>query len=196
MTAVSVSLLEIDEEQYTINASATDHGFCDANGDYVSYVTVFSTGYAVEKVNEATEKLEQLLTEGGTIDAIDAMLDCAGDVDFVLAKICTNDINSNNATAEELFPVWTNLVWKTLNRKPHAKFIAGAVVDIARILTEGMFVGLMSAVKIGGVQLHNIWWVYFAITLPAILTCGLSYFLGHKNFRFTSWFNYKDPNKK
>jgi hypothetical protein len=27
--------------------------------------------------------------------------------------------------------VWTNLVWKTLNRKPHAKFIAGAVVDIA-----------------------------------------------------------------
>jgi len=72
----------------------------------------------------------------------------------------------------------------------------GAVVDIARILTEGMFVGLMSAVKIGGVQLHNIWWVYFAITLPAILTCGLSYFLGHKNFRFTSWFNYKDPNKK
>ena len=76
---------------------------------------------------------QRLVTKGGggTIDAIDAMLDCAGDVDFVLAKICTNDINSNNATAEELFPVWTNLVWKTLNRKPHAKFIAGAVVDIA-----------------------------------------------------------------
>ena len=76
---------------------------------------------------------QRLVTKGGggTIDAIDAMLDCAGDVDFVLAKICTNDINSNNATAEELFPVWTNLVWKTLNHKPHAKFIAGAVVDIA-----------------------------------------------------------------
>ena len=76
---------------------------------------------------------QRLVTKGGggTIDAIDAMLDCAGDVDFVLAKICTNDINANNATAEELFPVWTNLVWKTLNRKPHAKFIAGAVVDIA-----------------------------------------------------------------
>ncbi len=27
--------------------------------------------------------------------------------------------------------MWRNLVWKTLNRKPHAKFIAGAVVDIA-----------------------------------------------------------------
>ena len=76
---------------------------------------------------------QRLVTKGGggTIDAIDAMLDCAGDVDFVLAKICTNDINGNSSTAEELFPVWTNLVWKTLNRKPHAKFIAGAVVDIA-----------------------------------------------------------------
>ncbi len=76
---------------------------------------------------------QRLVTKGGggTIDAIEAMLDCAGDVDFVLAKICTNDINSNGSTAEELFPVWTNLVWKTLSQKPHAKFIAGAVVDIA-----------------------------------------------------------------
>ena len=76
---------------------------------------------------------QRLVTKngGGTIDAIDVMLDCAGDVDFVLAKICTNDINGNGSTAAELFPTWTNLVWKTLNRKPHVKFIAGAVVDIA-----------------------------------------------------------------
>ena len=76
---------------------------------------------------------QRLVTKGGggTIDAIETMLDCAGDVDFILAKICTNDINSNGSTAEELFPVWTNLVWKTLNQKLHVKFIAGAVVDIA-----------------------------------------------------------------
>ena len=76
---------------------------------------------------------QRLVTKngGGTIDAIETMLDCAGDVDFILAKICTNDINANGSTAEELFPVWTNLVWKALNRKPHVKFIAGAVVDIA-----------------------------------------------------------------
>ena len=76
---------------------------------------------------------QRLITKGGggTIDAIENMLDCAGDVDFVLTKLGTNDINSNDSTEEELFPVWTNLVWKTLNRKPHAKFIAGAVVDIA-----------------------------------------------------------------
>lgn len=71
-----------------------------------------------------------------------------------------------------------------------------AVVDITRIIIEGMYVGLMAVVKIDGSPLHDIWWVYLVITLPAIITCGISYFLGHKNFRFTSWFNYKDPNKK
>ena len=67
----------------------------------------------------------------GTYDAIENMLDCAGDVDFVLVKLGTNDINGSGKTANDLFPVWTNLVWKTLTQKPHAKFIAGAVVDIA-----------------------------------------------------------------
>ena len=81
---------------------------------------------------------QRLVTKagGGTIDAIENMLDCAGDVDFVLVKLGTNDINGNNSTAEELFPVWTNLVWKTLTQKPHAKFIAGAVVDIAYNATK------------------------------------------------------------
>ncbi len=76
---------------------------------------------------------QRLITRngGGTIDQIEATLDQAGDVDFVLVKLGTNDINSNGSRAEELFPVWKELVWKTLNQKPHAKFIAGAVVDIA-----------------------------------------------------------------
>ncbi len=72
----------------------------------------------------------------------------------------------------------------------------GAAVDISRIIIEGMYVGLMAVVKVGDIQLHNLWWSYLVITLPAILTCGISYFLGHKNFRFTSLLSYKDPNKK
>ena len=71
-----------------------------------------------------------------------------------------------------------------------------AIVDIARIVIEGMYVGLLATVEISGVQLHNIWWAYLAITLPSIITCGLAYFLGHKNFRFTSLFAYKNPNQK
>ena len=68
---------------------------------------------------------------GGTIDAIENFLDQAGDVDFVLVKLGTNDINSGGRTPGELFPVWSNLVEKVITQKPTAKFIAGAVVDIA-----------------------------------------------------------------
>ena len=73
---------------------------------------------------------------GGTIDAIENFLDQAGDVDFVLVKLGTNDINSGNRTPAELFPVWSNLVEKVLAQKPTAKFIAGAVVDIANNATK------------------------------------------------------------
>ncbi len=67
----------------------------------------------------------------GTIDGIQPTLDQAGDVDFVLVKLGTNDINSNGTAAPDLFVGWTNLVWQILDRKPHAKVIAGAVVDMA-----------------------------------------------------------------
>lgn len=65
----------------------------------------------------------------GTIDQIENTLDQAGDVDFVLCKIGTNDMGGMQPTS--LFQVWSNLVWKVLDQKPAAKFIAGAVVDIA-----------------------------------------------------------------
>ena len=92
---------------------------------------------------------QRLVTKGGggTIDQIENILDQAGDVDFVLVKLCTNDINSNGSTAEELFPVWTNLVWKTLNQKPHAKFVAGAVVDIADAVKNARVVAFNAAMK-------------------------------------------------
>ena len=72
---------------------------------------------------------------GGTIDAIENFLDQAGDVDFVLVKLGTNDI-SGNRTPGELFPVWSNLVVKVITQKPTAKFIAGAVVDMANDATK------------------------------------------------------------
>ena len=86
-----------------------------------------------EWIHHAGISGQRLVTKngGGTIDQIENTLDQAGDVDFVLVKLCTNDINSNGSTAEQLFPVWTNLVWKVLGQKPHAKFVAGAVVDMA-----------------------------------------------------------------
>jgi len=67
----------------------------------------------------------------GTLDGVEATLDQAGDVDFVLLKLGTNDINSNGSTGEYLYPYWEKLATTIVNQKPHAKLIAGAVVDIA-----------------------------------------------------------------
>ena len=74
------------------------------------------------------------------------------------------------------------------------------VMQIALFLLEGMYLGLLTVFRIpvGGtmLQLNHIWWPYFLITIPAIFTCWLAYYLGHKNVRFTSIMVYKDPNQK
>ncbi|MBQ1429779.1 MAG: hypothetical protein IIZ06_08945, partial [Kiritimatiellae bacterium] len=84
-----------------------------------------------EWINHSGIGAQRLITAGGagTIDAIENFLDQAGDVDFVLCKLGTNDI-CGNTQPETLYAAWTNLAWKILNQKPAAKLIAGAVVDI------------------------------------------------------------------
>ena len=69
---------------------------------------------------------------------------------------------------------------------------AGSVCKIAALLLEGMYTGILSH-PVGGVALHNQWFMYFVITLPAIFTCGLSYFLGLKDIKFTSLLNQEYP---
>ena len=85
-----------------------------------------------EWINHSGIGAQRLITAGGgagTIDAIENFLDQAGDVDFVLCKLGTNDI-CGNTQPETLYAAWTNLAWKILNQKPAVKLIAGAVVDI------------------------------------------------------------------
>ena len=69
-------------------------------------------------------------TGGGVLDAIEAELDQAGDVDVLLLKIGTNDINSDGTTAEELYAAWLELVGKILAQSS-CKVVCGAVVNIA-----------------------------------------------------------------
>ena len=75
-----------------------------------------------------------------------------------------------------------------------------AVIKVFLFIFEGMYLGLLTAIKItvGGVlqSLNNVWWPYFLIALPAIITCGTAYFLGHKNIHFTSVVLYSEPKKK
>ncbi|MCQ2394147.1 MAG: Ig-like domain-containing protein [Kiritimatiellae bacterium] len=68
--------------------------------------------------------------QGGVQDMIDAELDQAGNVDVLLMKIGTNDINGRSTPAETLFDAWTNTVQRILAQSA-CKVIAGAVVNNA-----------------------------------------------------------------
>jgi hypothetical protein len=73
------------------------------------------------------------------------------------------------------------------------------VARVASILTEGMYLGLVTGISIAGKTLQTYWWTYFIVTIPAIITSWVAYLLGHKNFRFfAGLFNRKpdSANKK
>jgi hypothetical protein len=63
-----------------------------------------------------------------------------------------------------------------------SKLCSGA--RLASLITEGMYLGIIRTISINGKLLHDFWWTYFIITIPAIFTSWLAYYLGHRNFRF------------
>ena len=77
----------------------------------------------------------------------------------------------------------------------------GGVCSFLAMSLEGMFTGVLSN-HVGGVPLNSYWFMYFLLPIPAILTCGLSYYLGIKDIKFTSLFDPitpesdRDPSKK
>ncbi len=58
----------------------------------------------------------------------------------------------------------------------------GAVAKVIALLTEGMYTGLL-ALKVGGVSLNSMWFMYFIIMIPLILTAFLAYYAGSKGFK-------------
>ena len=69
-----------------------------------------------------------------------------------------------------------------------AKF-CGVISFIANVL-QGMYFGTISSIVFpSGKLLSQMWWAYFIIVIPALLTSFLAYFLGHKDFRFFAIFS-------
>lgn len=64
----------------------------------------------------------------------------------------------------------------------------GGLCASAALLIEGMFTGLLSN-KVSDVPLNAQWFMYFVITLPAILTCTLAYLAGLYDKKMTKLFN-------
>ena len=76
-----------------------------------------------------------------------------------------------------------------------AKF-SGVISFIANIL-QGMYFGMISSITFpSGRLMSQMWWAYFIIIIPALLTSFLAYFLGHKDFRFFAGFANKKNRSK
>ena len=105
----------------------------------------------------------------------------------VLLSLCANIPNFVVALLYSVaFPFMAEKTW--------AGSLA-AIMRVVSILTEGMYLGLMTAIRISEQQLAYFWWTYFVITIPAMLTCWIAYYLGYRNIKFTTLFDYKDPTK-
>ena len=60
-----------------------------------------------------------------------------------------------------------------------------AAFSVIALLLEGMYIGILS-LPLGGIALNQYAWVYFAITVPAIVVCGVAYILGSFNLHATN----------
>lgn len=65
---------------------------------------------------------------------------------------------------------------------------AKGIVGLISCFANGMYWGTMIAFEIQG------YWVSFLVAIiPAVITSGLAYFLGHKNFKFFGFITDKKP---
>ncbi len=72
-----------------------------------------------------------------------------------------------------------------------------AIMKVVMLFIDGMYFGLLTTISIGTRadintgnivpnELFNFSWSYFIIIIPAVLTCGLAYWLGTKNAKLTT----------
>ncbi|MBE6531636.1 MAG: hypothetical protein E7679_06105 [Ruminococcaceae bacterium] len=76
--------------------------------------------------------------------------------------------------------------------------VAGGVCVVTSVLTlllEGMYLGVTTSISIGAKLLNTFWWSYFLIILPAMMVSWVGYYLGFKNKKLTTLFDYQAPDK-
>ena len=54
---------------------------------------------------------------------------------------------------------------------------------LVALLAEGMYQGVLVTVYVGGLALHELWWPYLLLPVPALITSLLGYIAGAKEFR-------------
>lgn len=72
-----------------------------------------------------------------------------------------------------------------------------AIVRLCTVIFEGMYMGVIAVLPFGAaVKLNHMWWTYFVITIPAIATATLAYYIGHKDFRLFAFLTAKKTASK
>lgn len=64
----------------------------------------------------------------------------------------------------------------------------GGVAQAIAVFAQGMYTGLLVN-QVGGAPLNAYWISYFIIPLPAILVCGLAYYFGLHDVKYTGFFH-------
>ncbi len=67
----------------------------------------------------------------------------------------------------------------------------GGICQALCVFGHGMYVGLLVN-PVGGAPLNTYWFIYFLTPLPAILVCGISYYLGLHDVKYTGFFHKKN----
>ncbi len=68
-----------------------------------------------------------------------------------------------------------------------------AVASFFNMLFQGMYLGFTTSFSVFGSTLNLFWLTHYIIILPALITSWVAYYLGYKNKKFTTLFDYKNP---
>ena len=96
-----------------------------------------------------------------------------------LISLCANSINF-------LFAIFVML--RALLPSVSVFETLGGIGQALCMFTHGMYAGLLVN-PVGGAPLNSYWFVYFLTPIPAILICGLAYYFGLHDVKYTGFFH-------
>lgn len=80
---------------------------------------------------------------------------------------------------------------------PNVAFLhdLGVLGGSIAIATQAMYAEILTIqVGVAAAPLNTLWFMYFLITVPAMITCTVGYYFGLKNIKFTKLFDAKPTN--
>lgn len=90
--------------------------------------------------------------------------------------------------------LWISLLANSVNLILAVLVAVGALAGVQNLegiprfivmLLEGMYLGLINVIKVGGVAVNEYWWVFLLLPVPSLLVSLLGYIAGVKDFHIT-----------